>query len=33
MYNIYFIFVGHQEFREQIDWISRLDSRTIKRGQ
>jgi hypothetical protein len=28
-----FAFVNHQVFREEIDRISRLDSRTIKRGQ
>jgi hypothetical protein len=33
MYNIGFVFTGHQEFREVIDQISRLDSRTIKRDQ
>jgi hypothetical protein len=32
-YNVGFVFAGHQEFSEEIDWISRLDSRTIKRGQ
>jgi hypothetical protein len=28
-----FCFAGHQEFREEIDRINRLDSRTIKKGQ
>jgi hypothetical protein len=32
-YNIGFAFAGHREFREEIDWISRLDSHTIKKGQ
>jgi hypothetical protein len=31
-YNIGFISSSHQEFREEIDQISRLDSRTIKKG-
>jgi hypothetical protein len=32
-YNIGFVFTGHQEFREEIDWITRQNSRTINRGQ
>jgi hypothetical protein len=28
-----FTFADYKEFREEIDWISTLDSRTIKRGQ
>jgi hypothetical protein len=28
-----FVFAGQQVFREEIDWINRIDSRTIKRGQ
>jgi hypothetical protein len=34
MYNIGFVFfAGHQEFKEEIYRISRLNSRTIKGGQ
>jgi hypothetical protein len=32
-YNVGFVFASHQEFREEIDRISKLDSHTIKRGQ
>jgi hypothetical protein len=32
-YNIRFVFASHQVFRKEIDRISRLDSRTVKRGQ